>query len=78
MHYLIDGHNLIARVPGLSLADPDDEVKLLQLLKRWAAARRLMPMPGKATVTSSSSPLSLLSMTVPSPNFAWRTFWPVL
>jgi hypothetical protein len=38
MHYLIDGHNLIARVPGLSLADPDDEVKLLQLLKRWAAA----------------------------------------
>ena len=33
MHYLIDGHNLIARVPGLSLADPDDEVKLLQLLK---------------------------------------------
>ena len=34
MHYLIDGHNLIARVPGLSLADPDDEVKLLQLLKR--------------------------------------------
>ncbi len=38
MHYLIDGHNLIARVPGLSLADPDDEVKLLQLLKRWAVA----------------------------------------
>lgn len=38
MHYLIDGHNLIARVPGLSLADPDDEVKLLQLLKRWTAA----------------------------------------
>jgi len=38
MHYLIDGHNLIARVPGLSLADPDDEAKLVQLLKRWAAA----------------------------------------
>ncbi len=38
MHYLIDGHNLIARVPGLSLADPDDEAKLVQLLKRWALA----------------------------------------
>ena len=38
MHYLIDGHNLIARLPGLSLADPDDEVKLVQILKRWAAA----------------------------------------
>lgn len=38
MHYLIDGHNLIARTPGLSLADPDDEAKLTQLLKRWALA----------------------------------------
>lgn len=38
MHYLIDGHNLIAHVPGLSLADPDDEAKLVQLLRRWAAA----------------------------------------
>jgi hypothetical protein len=38
MHYLIDGHNLIARVPGLSLSDPDDEAKLVQLLRRWAAA----------------------------------------
>lgn len=38
MHYLIDGHNLIARTPGLSLADPDDEAKLTALLRRWAAA----------------------------------------
>ena len=38
MHYLIDGHNLIARTPGLSLADPDDEAKLSALLRRWAAA----------------------------------------
>lgn len=35
MKYLIDGHNLIARLPDLSLADPDDEVKLIQLLARW-------------------------------------------
>lgn len=38
MNYLIDGHNLIARTPGLSLADPDDEAKLVGLLRRWAAA----------------------------------------
>lgn len=38
MNYLIDGHNLIARTPGLSLADPDDEAKLVQLLRRWAMA----------------------------------------
>lgn len=38
MNYLIDGHNLIARTPGLSLADPDDEAKLVSLLRRWAAA----------------------------------------
>ena len=40
MNYLIDGHNLIARTPGLSLADPDDEAKLVQLLRRWAMADR--------------------------------------
>ena len=38
MNYLIDGHNLIARTPGLSLADPDDEAKLVQLLRRWTVA----------------------------------------
>ncbi len=38
MNYLIDGHNLIARTPGLSLADPDDEAKLVFLLRRWTAA----------------------------------------
>jgi hypothetical protein len=38
MHYLIDGHNLIGKLPGLSLDDPDDEAKLTQLLKRWCAA----------------------------------------
>lgn len=38
MNYLIDGHNLIARTPGLSLSDPDDEAKLVRLLRRWAAA----------------------------------------
>lgn len=35
MKYLIDGHNLIARLPNVSLADPHDEVKLIRLLARW-------------------------------------------
>jgi hypothetical protein len=36
LHYLIDGHNLIARSPDLSLSDPEDEAKLVARLKRWA------------------------------------------
>lgn len=40
MHYLIDGHNVIAKMPNISLADPGDEVKLVLRLKSWAAAGR--------------------------------------
>ena len=40
MPYLIDGHNLIGQMPELSLADPDDEVKLVQLVKRFCSRRR--------------------------------------
>ena len=40
MHYLVDGHNLIAALPDISLEDPDDEVKLILLLRSWAVARR--------------------------------------
>jgi predicted RNA-binding protein with PIN domain len=39
MPYLIDGHNLIPKIPGLSLEDVDDERKLIELLQdfcRWA------------------------------------------
>jgi predicted RNA-binding protein with PIN domain len=43
MPYLIDGHNLIGSMPGLSLADPEDERKLLELLLGYAhRARRRM------------------------------------
>lgn len=35
MKYLIDGHNLIAQLPNISLTDPNDEAKLIQLLARW-------------------------------------------
>jgi len=35
MPFLIDGHNLIGQTPGLSLADPDDEQKLVELLRKY-------------------------------------------
>jgi predicted RNA-binding protein with PIN domain len=37
MPLLIDGHNLIARLPDLHLDDPDDEVKLVERLRRYQA-----------------------------------------
>jgi hypothetical protein len=33
MVYLIDGHNLIGQLPDVSLADPDDEAKLVEKLR---------------------------------------------
>jgi len=33
MPYLIDGHNLIAQMPGFSLSDPDDEARLVLRLR---------------------------------------------
>jgi len=40
MHYLIDGHNLIDQMPDISLSDPEDEAKLVQRLKQFAARHR--------------------------------------
>ncbi len=40
MPYLIDGHNLIPKVPGLSLEQEDDEIQLIQLLSNFAARSR--------------------------------------
>lgn len=37
MHFLIDGHNLIGQLPNLSLADPNDEEKLVASLRRYRA-----------------------------------------
>lgn len=37
MPILIDGHNLIGKLPGLSLQDPDDEEKLVRLLVAYSA-----------------------------------------
>ncbi len=40
MHYLIDGHNLIGKMPDIDLDDPDDEVKLILQLRSWSARAR--------------------------------------
>lgn len=40
MPYLIDGHNLIASLPDIDLADPNDEAKLVTKLKGFVARRR--------------------------------------
>jgi len=37
--YLIDGHNLIAQMPDLSLDDPNDEVKLVLRLRQFAGRK---------------------------------------
>lgn len=37
MAILIDGHNLIGKMPGLSLDDPNDEEKLLTRLRAYRA-----------------------------------------
>jgi hypothetical protein len=33
MPYIIDGHNLIPRIPGIELDDLDDEKELIKLLQ---------------------------------------------
>jgi predicted RNA-binding protein with PIN domain len=40
MPYLIDGHNLIPKIPGLGLEAPDDETRLIQLLQDFCRLRR--------------------------------------
>ena len=37
MHYIIDGHNLIGKMPDISLKDPNDEIKLTIRIKSWVA-----------------------------------------
>lgn len=40
MMILIDGHNLIPHVPGISLTDPDDEGELVRVLQQYCRLRR--------------------------------------
>ncbi|MCE1251996.1 MAG: NYN domain-containing protein [Anaerolineae bacterium] len=41
MFYIIDGHNLIPKIPGLNLAMADDEIKLVHYLQDYARIKRL-------------------------------------
>ncbi len=61
MPVLIDGHNLIGRLPGVRLDDPDDEAKLVSRLQAYAArtGKRVTVvfdrgMPGGHSALSSS------------------------
>jgi len=40
MPYIIDGHNLIPKVPGLSLVDIDDEMRLVEVLQEFCRRQR--------------------------------------
>jgi uncharacterized protein len=57
MSYIIDGHNLIPKVPGLSLEDEDDEMKLIALLQEYSRRRRT-----KVTVFFDNAPPSYQGM----------------
>jgi len=40
MPYIIDGHNLIPKIPGLSLQDLDDEIQLVKMLQEFCRINR--------------------------------------
>ena len=40
MALIIDGHNLIPKLRGMSLSDPEDEQKLIQVLQAYCRLRR--------------------------------------
>lgn len=40
MKYIIDGHNLIPHIPGLSLSDMDDEQRLIELVQMFCRRAR--------------------------------------
>ncbi len=40
MNYLVDGHNLIPKIGGLSLRNLDDEQRLIELLQIYVRVRR--------------------------------------
>lgn len=62
MPFLIDGHNLIAALPDIDIADPNDEAQLVDKLKSFAARTRKKctvifdgGLPGGASSMSTKS-----------------------
>jgi len=41
MPYIIDGHNLVPKIPGLKLSDPDDEIKLIEIVRQFCVRKRV-------------------------------------
>lgn len=41
---IIDGHNLIPKIPGMHLSDLDDEMRLVEMLQEYARIRRRGPV----------------------------------
>jgi predicted RNA-binding protein with PIN domain len=62
MPLLIDGHNLIGKMEGVSLADPDDEAALVQRVRRYCLRHRR-----RATVVFDSGLPGGPSRTLSSP-----------
>lgn len=75
VHYLIDGHNLIAHMPDISLDDPNDEAKLVLRLRSWTASGRKRRvtvifdggLPGGEARHLSSGPVKVLFATAGRP-----------
>ncbi len=68
MHYLIDGHNLIGKMPDIQLSDPNDEVKLVLRVQEWLNGRSSQQatiiFDGRRMMGGVSNPLSSRQLTV--------------
>lgn len=62
MPFLIDGHNLIGRMPGMSLADPDDEAELVRRVRLYCRRHRR-----RATIVFDAGVVGGTSRTLSSP-----------
>lgn len=40
MPFIVDGHNLIPKIPGLNLSDMDDEMRLVEMLQEYCRLTR--------------------------------------
>jgi predicted RNA-binding protein with PIN domain len=54
MALLIDGHNLIPKIPGIDLSDPDDEDQLIKIIQEYCRLRRK-----KATIYFDQAPAGM-------------------
>ncbi len=66
MHVLIDGHNLIGKIPDISLSDRDDESKLLRRIQQYRArtGRRVTIFFDNGTIYKPGSTQKLGGITI--------------